>query len=488
MLYNLKKNKTLFGIIFLGILAFVLPITLLLVRDTQDLRSSATTPDQLESESGVLSSSGVTRQTSSGASGGSYVLFNKSTTTPGTTPPPDQGTSATAKIIVGAKQQVGYDISFDGISSTGTGPYNKTDDKFGIKTYYWNFGDGTPIQSSTYYPMITHKYSSTGNYTITLTVEDYKGGVDTASVQINVGTLPKATVSSGNIAAAVSSLNGQPGIVSIPSGTYTLTSDLTLPAGTILEGAGKENTIIKTNNFEIVTAGDNIKITKIKFQGPNTGYWLVHYGYENLFVDNNEWYGYNYSTGISSTSSSKASAHFTNNYIHDNDIAGGDSYGIQSGRDSYFLAKNNVMERNRHSVAAGGQNNPYVLFNNGYDLIENEFRYDPVNATIDAAIDMHPTGHGRVRIVNNLIENVRYGIGMKDGWGEITGNTFKNIQSWAMKFGCNTHNSNIIEGAGVYNMKVYNNTFTNVGREFWIVYGFNITVNGTTYNQPVCIN
>lgn len=71
----------------LGLLVLLaIPVTLLLVFRSQDTRSSAATPDKLETEAGTLSSSGVSKQTDSGASGGSYVLFNKQTVTNAVTP------------------------------------------------------------------------------------------------------------------------------------------------------------------------------------------------------------------------------------------------------------------------------------------------------------------------------------------------------------------------------------------------------------------
>ena len=478
---NLQNKKTL-EIIGIILLLLMFPLLLLVVRYTQDIRSSAAAPDKLETEAGVLSSSGVAKKSDSGASGGQYIEFNKQSTSPSPTTPPNSGNSATAKITVGTKQQTGYEVSFDGMGSTGYGPYGATD-KYGIKTYFWNFGDGSPTQSSMYYGIHTHKYTNSGNYTVTLTVEDYKGSVNSTITTINVGSLPVAQVNGGNVAAAVSSLNGQPGIVRIPSGSYTLSSNVTLPTGVILEGAGKTSTKLTMNGYKISTGGNNIRITGIEFAGARvrSSGWLVHYNYKNLLVDNNDWHEFDYATGISN-----ATTYFLSNNIHDNDVSGGDSYGIQTARDSYFLARNNVMYRNRHDVAAGGESGTYISYPNGYDLISNEFRYDPQYATIDAAIDMHPTGHGRIRIVDNLIENVSYGIGLKDGWGEITGNTFKNIRSWAMKFGCNTHNGNVIESAGVFNMNVHDNTYTSVGSQVVIVYGFNITVDGQTYTYTTC--
>jgi len=80
------KPKLAFGMLIL----LTIPLTVLLVFRSQDTRSSAATPDQLETEAGVISSSGVTKQSDSGASGGSYVLFNKQavSNTPTPTPPP----------------------------------------------------------------------------------------------------------------------------------------------------------------------------------------------------------------------------------------------------------------------------------------------------------------------------------------------------------------------------------------------------------------
>ena len=72
---NLTKDQ----LKVLGIIALLLflPLTLILVKTVQDQRGSAATPDNLETEQGVLSSSGVTRQSDSGASSGQYVLFNR---------------------------------------------------------------------------------------------------------------------------------------------------------------------------------------------------------------------------------------------------------------------------------------------------------------------------------------------------------------------------------------------------------------------------
>ena len=89
---SIKDNKysALVGLLIL----LALPITLILVFRSQDTRSNAAAPDNLETEAGTLSTSGVSKVNDSGASGGSYVLFNKAinptpTNSPNPSIPPD---------------------------------------------------------------------------------------------------------------------------------------------------------------------------------------------------------------------------------------------------------------------------------------------------------------------------------------------------------------------------------------------------------------
>ena len=60
----------------------------------------------------------------------------------------------------------------------------------GILKRYWNFGDGSPIDSVNTNP--THTYSTAGNYTVTLTVLDIDGCVNTFTQIVSVGSKPLA--------------------------------------------------------------------------------------------------------------------------------------------------------------------------------------------------------------------------------------------------------------------------------------------------------
>lgn len=51
-------------------------------------------------------------------------------------------------------------------------------------TYNWSFGDGTDAVTST--PITTHTYDQVGNYTARVTVEDGRGGTDTADTFIRI--------------------------------------------------------------------------------------------------------------------------------------------------------------------------------------------------------------------------------------------------------------------------------------------------------------
>jgi len=72
--------------------------------------------------------------------------------------------------------KTGETVSFDGSGST--------DSDGTISSYEWDFGDGSTATGQT----TSHSYSSSGDYTVTLTVTDDKGATDTVSKTISVGT------------------------------------------------------------------------------------------------------------------------------------------------------------------------------------------------------------------------------------------------------------------------------------------------------------
>ena len=70
---------------------------------------------------------------------------------------------------------VGEPVIFDASNSV---------DSSGISSFYWIFGDGTTINSSE--AVVTHDYSQSGKYTITLIVTDSYGNENSTSLSLNV--------------------------------------------------------------------------------------------------------------------------------------------------------------------------------------------------------------------------------------------------------------------------------------------------------------
>jgi outer membrane protein OmpA-like peptidoglycan-associated protein len=67
------------------------------------------------------------------------------------------------------------------INLSGEGSSDPDGDKL---TYKWDFGDGTTASFT--FPNATHRYARVGNYTVRMTADDGKGGMDTASKAITV--------------------------------------------------------------------------------------------------------------------------------------------------------------------------------------------------------------------------------------------------------------------------------------------------------------
>ena len=69
----------------------------------------------------------------------------------------------------------GVQLAFNGYGSS---------DDYGIASYTWNFGDGSP---AVFGPAVAHSYGTAGTYTNTLTVLDYAGQASAASLVVAIG-------------------------------------------------------------------------------------------------------------------------------------------------------------------------------------------------------------------------------------------------------------------------------------------------------------
>jgi glucose/arabinose dehydrogenase len=116
------------------------------------------------------------------------------------------------------------------VPTSGQAPLNVVFDAGGSQdpdndplTYTWNFGDGSPAASGV---TVSHTYQTQGLYSAVLTVSDGRGGMDTETQTITVGTAPVATITAPATGSFYSA-----GDTIFYQGTATDSEDGPLPPG-----------------------------------------------------------------------------------------------------------------------------------------------------------------------------------------------------------------------------------------------------------------
>ena len=407
-----------------------------------------------------------------------------------------EDSSPVAILHVGSHQNVGYTFSVDGSESYGDSgdPFTAKDE---IVDFAWDFGDGSELESGEFLNTHTHSFSEPGTYAITLTVTDLHGASDSASAMVNVGTLPKVTVSGSTtsaINAAIEALEGQPGIVYLPPGDYAYDAKVFVPEGVIIEGAGIENTRIYisfSSDYLFYVTGNNVRFTKLKMEGYSTVSSVSHttsainvyYDKKNIFIDHCEALGFSGALILKYSSTGT----IENNYIHHN-TRNGAGYGILVAGESYAMVRNNEMGNNRHSItSAGCGEGGCTACPTRIDFIHNHIEgYEDVEQK-GYQFDTHAGIYGRIRIFNNTFENLRGAIGFRDGHNVyIEENVFRNIDP---------DEENLLYGNAIYAREVYctggrphhspgldglfisDNTFENNSHDLLLDFGKNVYVN-----------
>jgi len=92
-------------------------------------------------------------------------------------PLPPANRAPVARLSVVPQAQVGEAVTLDASASS-----DPDGDRL---TYTWDFGDGTPPTRSDS-PRVTHSYARVGNYTPRVTVEDGRGGTNSATAPLTI--------------------------------------------------------------------------------------------------------------------------------------------------------------------------------------------------------------------------------------------------------------------------------------------------------------
>lgn len=422
------------------------------------------------------------------------AIFTVTTMSASASPP-------TAVLYAGRQQNVGYTVCLDGSDSYG-GSGNRFTEKDEIVNFIWDFGDGTKKESGEYLNTHTHVYTTPGTYTVTLKVVQLDGQTDSASTTIDVGTLPKKTVSGNTTSAiqsAVNSLNGQPGIVYVPAGSYKYSETVKVPEGVIIEGAGMDGTriyAVTSNDILFSVSGNNVRFTKLKLQGYSiesstnqNSQGILMNQRKNIFIDNCETFGFKKSINIMYNST----ATVEHCYIHHNTM-NSYGYGITVTNESYTMVRYNELSNCRHVIAGAGCSNG-TSCPTRYDFIYNYVHGKDDVEQKGCEVDMHTPGHGRMRINYNVFENVSKAIGFRDAFNtQVIGNIFRNVNlngnSWIQSLGViytlapymtngSSHNS-----PGVDGLYISDNVFENCATHLNLAYGKNIYVNGRKMEIP----
>lgn len=218
---RLFKDNSKLKIIGIAVLLLLVPLFLVVGNQIQNYRSSAASPDKLETEAGVLTSAGVTKQSDSGASGGQYVMFNQNSG-PTSTPIPTSPPSSSGEIY-------GPGIAAADLNNTKIG--------------------GPSNQKGAY--RFRSQYSGALNSVVLYTIDEQAGSGygegNGGNIRLTLETNASGNIPSGNALATYTISNPPRGF-----GTYTFPSPPTLSAGTIYHLVFTNTASSPTSNYSSI--------------------------------------------------------------------------------------------------------------------------------------------------------------------------------------------------------------------------------------------
>jgi len=298
---------------------------------------------------------------------------------------------------------------------------------------------------------------------------------------------PEARTATAVQAACERAIREEVRVVFLPAGEYAFNKEVRVPGGLTLLGEVAK-TLIRTkdsNTRLFRVEGDSVRFTRLKLHGADTTpsqdnntYGLSIYRKKNVRIDHCELLGFSYATSFGD----EATAQVDHCSIHHN-LRDGLGYGVAIYSGAYVLVTDNEFGQNRHSLASNGEldwgsgerlgrylHKPGVRKTH-WEFLHNRVGSNDLSPYELCTVDTHPGMDGTFVVENNLFEEVRHAIGIRDGSGLIRGNVFRNLRGKpfrpfiAISISYSTHNGIPVENAMPHDIEVADNTFVNVGNQ-----------------------
>lgn len=275
--------------------------------------------------------------------------------------------------------------------------------------------------------------------------------------------------------------NGTPAVF-LPRGTYEMDATVRVPGGVTVLGEGAQTRCRargKAVHLFRVDAND-VRFTRLTLQGADTSiattnntFGIEVAGGSSVRIDHCELLGFSYAT----TFSQEATAQVDHCHIHDN-LRNGLGYGVALYSGAHVLVADNAFAQNRHSLASNGD----LDWSSGrrlgrfvhrtgrrkthWQLVHNRLGSNDRSPYELCAVDTHPGMDGTFVVEANLFENLRHGVGIRDGSGRIRRNVFRNLRTKTdfrpligVSISSGRHNNIPVEGCMPHHVEVRDNVF-----------------------------
>ena len=270
--------------------------------------------------------------------------------------------------------------------------------------------------------------------------------------------------------------------VFLPARTYVFDRTVHVPGGLVVFGEGSK-TVCQAANRKVrlfVVDGDRVRFTRLKLVGADTTtntrndtFGIVASRRRDVRVDHCELLGFSYALDFCN----EVTAQVDHCRIHHN-LRDGLGYGVAIYSGAYVLVMDNDFYQNRHSLASNGAldwSSPrrlgrYVhkpgFRKTHWEFVHNRVGSNDLSTYELCAVDTHPGMDGTFVVERNVFENLRHGVGIRDGSGLICHNLFRNLRTRTtfrpiigISVSYGTHNGIPVEGCMPHHIWIFGNVF-----------------------------